>query len=250
VLLNLMLNSIDAMEQAPVKQLRLQVEVGARALTIAIQDRGTGIPPDQLTRIFDPFFTTKAQDRGTGLGLSVCLGIVKQHHGEIQVESTLGVGSTFLVSLPLNQDLLPEDGEVVPRRGDGALDVRALGKRLEVLVIDDEEFITGMVQETLRSQLGWRVTRAHGGREALERLEKGNIDLVITDLRMPGVDGFQLLDWIRKLQPDLFRRTLVITGDAGTKQQNQDLQDLGIPVLGKPFSALDLLDSCGKLASA
>ncbi len=251
VLLNLMLNAIDAMEDAAVKRLLIRARVSRKTFAIAIQDTGQGIPPDQLTRIFDPYFTTKAPDRGTGLGLSVCLGIVKQHQGEIQLESTLGVGSTFCVSLPmdLGPSAMAEAGLSNPLEAGSKMDF-GVEKRLDVLVVDDEEFITGMVQETLRSHMGWRVSRVHSGREALARLEKGGIDLVITDLRMPGPDGFAVLDWIRRSRPDLYRRTMVITGDAGSPKQNQELLDLHLPMLAKPFSANQLLDMCGSLASA
>ena len=115
------------------------------------------------------------------------------------------------------------------------------------MVVDDEEHITALVQDTLRSQLGWRVTRVHGGQEALRVLEGRQIDLMITDLRMPGLDGFGVLDWVREQRPGLYRRTMVITGDAGSARQTEELTGLGLPVLRKPFSPLDLQRTCETL---
>jgi len=244
VLINLILNALDAMEHAAEKTLQIRARVDAQAVTIEIQDTGEGIPPDRLNRIFDPFYTTKAMDKGTGLGLSVCLGIVKQHHGSILAESTPGQGTTFRVTLPRAQEPATElqPAPVVLRQPDPA----PCG-RLEVMVVDDEEHITALVQDTLWNQLGWKVTRVHGGHEALRVLEGRQIDLMITDLRMPGLDGFGVLDWVREQRPGLYLRTMVITGDAGGARQTGELQGLNLPVLRKPFSPMELARTCESL---
>ena len=104
-----MLNALDAMEKRPQKQLRLSVAQRDDKIVLKVADTGHGIKPEHLDHIFDPFFTTKSPDRGSGLGLSVCVSIVRQHSGEISVKSTVGVGSEFEVIFP------KMSGAVAPR---------------------------------------------------------------------------------------------------------------------------------------
>ena len=253
VFINLMINAIDALEHAVRKDLDLRVEIQDTWAVVSVEDTGHGIPADKVSRIFDPFYTTKAADRGTGLGLSVCLGIIRQHRGEISVRSTPGAGTVFRILLPLAQGEAREVEAVPPqiaagRPSPGGLTTGA--PRLEVLVIDDEEYITSLVQELLRSRLGWRVQRVHDGRQAIERLEKGDFDLVITDLRMPVLDGFAILNWLRDFRPQLLARVLVITGDTGSQDLDQELLALRVPALRKPFTPDELVSHCWNLVSA
>ena len=247
VMVNLLLNGVDAMEHS----VRRTLEVRAQAVpggwaTIAVKDTGHGIAADRISRIFDPFYSTKAPEKGTGLGLSVCLGIIRQHGGEIAVTSVPGEGTEFVVQLPLAP--VNDSGAATRPALEAPLAAPAAGgRRLEVLVVDDEEYITSLVQELLRSLLGWQVERAHDGREAIRRMESTPFDLVITDLRMPGVDGFALLNWIRAYRPALFSKVLVITGDTGSQAMEQELQGLGVPALRKPFTPQDLVEQCRRL---
>ncbi|HJV48019.1 MAG TPA: ATP-binding protein [Geothrix sp.] len=252
VLINLLINGIDAMEHAARKVLEVRVESQGEWTTIAIRDTGHGIPGDKLSRIFDPFYTTKSAERGTGLGLSVCLGIVRQHRGEISVQSVPGEGSEFRVRLPKVRGrerleasaTLPRDrSEALPTLGAD----RPFGRRLTVLVIDDEEYITNLVQELLRSRLGWRVERVHDGRQAIQRLENVPFDLVITDLRMPGLDGFAVLSWIRDFKSSLLPKVVVITGDSGSQSLDQELLAIGVPALRKPFTPDELIAHCQRI---
>lgn len=211
VLINLLINALDAMEHAIRKELQVRVEVLGGWVELSVTDTGHGIPPEKLGRIFDPFYTTKSAERGTGLGLSVCLGIVGQHRGEMSVNSVPGEGTVFKVLLPLAQGGAgAEPGAALPLGRDPAPAAAArfpdVRPQLEVLVIDDEQYITSLVHEQLRSRLGWRVEQVHDGREAIQRLERGRFDLVITDLRMPGLDGFAILGWIKDFRPALLAR--------------------------------------------
>jgi two-component system NtrC family sensor kinase len=242
VLVNLMLNAMDAMEGRPERHLTVRAEAKPGAVVLRVEDTGAGIPPGTLSRIFDPFFTTKALDRGSGLGLSLCQGIVKQHHGDIQVESTVGQGTTFSVTLPR----APEDLPVAPHRPNPRPVPPKLPAGLEILAVDDEEAITALVRATFQGQ--W-VTRAHGGAEAIRHLGDRDFDLVLTDLRMPGVDGFQVLAWMGRERPDVLARTLVLTGETGSSLQDGELAGLGLPVLRKPFAPQDLLRACAPLAA-
>lgn len=249
VLINLMINAVDAVEGAARKELSLRVEAQGKWAALLVQDTGHGISPEHLGRIFDPFYTTKPVDRGTGLGLSVCLGIVRQHHGEISVKSIPGEGTLFQVLLPL----APAEDQSAwgPSRALSQLTRLPGGlppphdlPRMNVLVIDDEEYITSLVQELLKIRLGWRVDRVHDGRQAIERMDGTPFDLVITDLRMPGLDGFAVLKWIRDARPKLLPRVIVITGDSGSQSLDQELIELGVPVLRKPFTPDELVAQC------
>lgn len=251
VLINLMINAVDAMEHAPVRSLRLTVRDEDDMAIVLVADTGHGIPGEHLSRIFNPFFTTKAPSRGTGLGLCVCLSIVRQHKGEITVDSTVGVGTRFRVRLPL----VPAGGTstlgVSSKYGRCAPVSPALPQgRLRVMIVDDEQYITALVQETLRRAMGWHVERAHNGRYAVERLKCEDFDLLISDVRMPEMDGLALYQWVREHRPALASRILFVTGDAGSAELTQALHNLGRPVLYKPFTTHMLIDHCQRLAPA
>jgi signal transduction histidine kinase/CBS domain-containing protein len=249
VLINLVLNALDAMEKSPVRRLRIGGWVQNAEFAFQVADTGEGIPPDVITRIFDPFFTTKPMDLGTGLGLSVCLGIVKHHKGSIRVDSKLSKGTTFVVNLPLASVQAQGAAALAQSVPVPGISPAGDGRQLNALVVDDEESITALVQDALASRPGWRVLRAHSGQAALQNLQEEGIDLLITDLRMPGLDGFGLLEWVRRERPALYPRTLVITGDAGGSQMDDELADLNRPLLHKPFSPSDLQRMCDALCS-
>ncbi len=254
VVLNLTLNALDAMDRSALRELRLVVQREPTYAVLALTDTGHGIASEHANRIFDPFFTTKSPDRGTGLGLSVCYSIVKQHRGEIQVDSVAGVGTTFRIQLP------PAGETEVRLRAHVASTVAAperapvaLPPRLRVLVVDDEDFITGLVQEALRRELKCHVDRVHTARRATERMLAEDYHLVISDVRMPETDGFGLVEWIRQHRPGLLERFLFITGDAGSRDLQDRLLSMRLPVLRKPFelpqltrTCLDLLETAGR----
>jgi two-component system NtrC family sensor kinase len=250
VMINLIFNALDAMEQTPEKRLRLVVAAGDGQAYFKVADTGHGITPENLSRIFNPFFTTKPSDRGSGLGLSVCLNVVKGHNGEITVESTPGTGTEFTVALPRateEQLLKSRKGprpEAQPVQNSETL--RAKGRQ-RILIADDEEFVTAMVQEALRKSMVCQVERVESGQRAVARLQQADFDLVISDVRMAGMDGFALFEWILKHQPLLAGRFLFITGDAGSPALNEKLESMVVPVLRKPFEMEDLLNCCCKL---
>jgi two-component system NtrC family sensor kinase len=240
VVINLVLNAADAMDGLPHRQLNLRVICSGKHFHLLISDTGHGIKPEHLERIFDPFFTTKAQDRGTGLGLSVCYSVLKQHNGEISVAETSAQGSTFKVTLPAADvpSAPSASRRFLPANGDHSF------RSCRVLIADDEEFIASLVQETLRVKLGCQIDKAMDGNQAIERIRKTDYDLIISDVRMPTLDGFGLLDWIRAHQPALETRFLFITGDAGSAELNQRLETSEVTVLRKPFDIETLLEVC------
>jgi len=251
VIMNLTLNALDALENAPLKELRLSVAQQEDKIILKVADTGHGIKSENLPYIFNPFFTTKSPERGTGLGLSVCLSIVKQHGGEITVKSVLNAGSEFEMALPKkSRDGLPPDSTNAGQ-ADGKKPVfennHGAGRR-HVLVVDDEEFITAMIQEVLRSDMNCNVECVTNGLRAVTRLQESNFDFVISDVRMPELDGLGLFEWIKEYQPRLTAHFLFITGDAGGRDLNQKLESLGVPVLRKPFSVNKLLHEYQRLS--
>jgi signal transduction histidine kinase/ActR/RegA family two-component response regulator len=249
VIINLMINALDAMENVTERRLRLTIKREQAQAVLVVADSGHGIKPENISRIFDPFFTTKSADRGSGLGLSVCLSIIKHHGGEITVTSTAGKGAEFRVTLPLSdQRASPRaSAKRSPRQNVPQFEAIDNEPRARVLIVDDEEFITGMVQEALRLSMGCTVEKASGGRKAIAKLQESEFDLVVSDIRMPGMDGLELFEWIKSNRPKLVNHFLLITGDAGSPDLNNRIEFLEVPVLRKPFDIETLLLQCQKL---
>jgi CheY-like chemotaxis protein len=250
VIINLVLNAVDAMENCPKRRMQIGIQRNGDRILLVMADTGHGIRAEHLNRVFDPFFTTKGPKRGTGLGLSVCLSIIRQHGGDIGVDSAVGAGTSFRITLPASD--LPV--AAVPDLGIIQLDASQLaghqevdGTRLQALVVDDESYITGLVQEALRVRMGLMVQRVSSSRDAVEHLAAGRYDLVISDIRMPEYDGFELYSWISKYCPELQERFLFITGDAGSAEMDARLEKVGAPVLRKPFSIEELLAHCQRI---
>lgn len=240
VLVNLILNALHAMEHAEAPEITLSVETGGGSAWLRVRDVGTGIKPEHLSRIFDPFFTTKGT-RGTGLGLSISESIVRQHGGEITVESVVGSGSTFSLRLPV---------QVAESRARAAENAASRGERYDasrrrVLVVDDEEFVRQFMQEVLRVCFSCRIEIAVDGQDAVEKLRRESFDLVLTDIRMPRLDGLQLRRWIAEHRPELAERVVFVTGNAGTLDLDAGLAHIaGTAVIRKPFTIDAIIGAC------
>lgn len=169
----------------------------AGQLAIAVTDTGTGIPAHLLDQVFDPFFTTKQADRGTGLGLSTALGIVRGHGGTIQVSSQPGAGSTFSVLLPL----MPAPD---PATAEESKPVVLNGQGRKILLVDDEELVRTAAATLLR-RLNFEPVLAASGPAALALLEGSAQEFfaVITDYHMPGMNGLELSRAIQERAPGL-----------------------------------------------
>ena len=242
VFVNIVWNAIDAMEGSADRALDIRLQRAARTVTLSFTDRGAGIPRHVLPRVFDPFYTTKSASRGTGLGLSLCLAIVRQHGGDIRVSTSEGVGTTFHVTLPVF------DG--VPTRADHdeAPDDRRIARPDQrVLVIDDEERLLHFAADALRSRLGCVVERARHGLEATRLLERGDFALVVSDVRMPYMNGAELLDWVKRHRPDLVDRLLFMTGDGSGAGLNAAIRLAGRPLLRKPIAVADLVEAAERI---
>jgi signal transduction histidine kinase/CheY-like chemotaxis protein len=232
IFLNLLVNAAQAMPEGrpELQEIRVTARpLGADRVVIEVSDTGCGIPPENLPRIFDPFFTTKAPGVGTGLGLSIVQGIVTAMQGEIGVESTVGRGSTFRVTLPVG---LPDPADEHPA-GPPADTAPASG-RARLLVVDDEPLVGTVLSRTLGGEHA--VVVCGSGREALDRLARGEaFDLVFSDLLMPGMTGMELHAELSRSHPDLARRMVFLTGGACTEAARDFLEQPGMECVEKPF---------------
>jgi signal transduction histidine kinase/CheY-like chemotaxis protein len=231
IFLNLLVNAVQAMPEGPGGENEIRVSarpLGGDRVVIEVADTGCGIPPENLARIFDPFFTTKAPGVGTGLGLSIVHGIVTSMQGEIAVESTVGLGTTFRVVLPVASQEPPEEA---PAEGPGP---RPDPRRARILVVDDEPLVGTVLERTLGEE--HEVVACGGAREALDRLARGEaFDLVFSDLLMPGLTGMDLHAELTRTHPELARRMVFLTGGACTEASREFLARPGMEWLEKPF---------------
>jgi len=210
---------------------------------IAVRDTGCGITPENLGRIFDPFFTTKPVGQGTGLGLAVVQGIVRGHAGAVLVDSTIGAGTEFQILLPARSQAEEQETGTLPPNPPVPT---ATGKH--VLIVDDEAGIVGVLKRVL-TRGGYEVT-AHGSPEAALATflaEPANVDLVITDLTMPGLNGLEFAGKIAAVRPEL--PVIVTTGYAGSLITPKELAEHPNirQTMEKPFSPEALLRLVGEL---
>jgi len=221
VFLNLVLNAAQAIAEGAAD--RNEIRVAARAapdgrVCVEVRDTGAGIAPEHLARIFDPFFTTKPPGTATGLGLSICHGIVTALGGVIEVESRVGEGSTFRVLLPAAEPLAVAPPPPRPR----------------VLVVDDDPLVGAAVRRALAPEFD--VTVVSSGRAALALLGAGNAyEAMLSDLLMPELTGMELHEEVAKLDPHLAERTVFMTGGAFTGAARAFADRMGERVIPKPF---------------
>jgi signal transduction histidine kinase/ActR/RegA family two-component response regulator len=254
VFVNLATNAVQAMASGGVLRVSLEAlrldaprlvttgEVSpGEFLVLKVLDSGAGIAPQILERIFDPFFTTKEVGVGTGLGLSLVYGIVAELGGAIDVASTVGQGSAFIVYLPRAGDAIeerPSEQQQVPR-GDGQ----------RVLVVDDEELLVKLAIRTLED-LGYAPVGFASSAAALEafRAEPGLFDAIVTDERMPGLSGSELIREVRGIQRTI--PILLVGGYVGGQVTALALEAGADEVLKKPLLARELATSLARVLRA
>ncbi len=202
-------------------------------IRIEFADDGPGISPDLLIRIFDPFFTTKKPGQGTGLGLSVCHGIIRDHGGHIWAESGPGRGATFVIELPVRSLRQAEAAPAGPARAPELPPGR-------ILVVDDEDATLRLLDELL-AQHGQVVEVAREGAEALRKLGHTHYDIILCDVRMPGISGDDLYTHIKQRWPERVERIVFLTGDVANASTRAFLKKVGRPVVEKPFEMADLI---------
>ncbi|MPZ09743.1 MAG: PAS domain S-box protein [Kiloniellaceae bacterium] len=247
VIINLAVNARDAMEGGVLtirtgnqkverrRKLKDESMPPGNYTVIEVQDTGCGIPPENLDRIFDPFFSTKEVGAGTGLGLSTVYGIVKQTGGYVFVDSTPGEGTTFAIYLPqaAEQEVATtlQEADVQDRR-----DLTGAGT---LLLVEDEDAVRAFSARALRNK-GYIVLEANSGETALQILERQEapIDLLVTDVVMPRLDGPSLVREVRRTRPDL--KVIFISGYAEDSFRKRLDEEVGIHFLAKPFSLKQL----------
>jgi PAS domain S-box-containing protein len=228
VFTNLVLNAADALPSGG--RISLRTERRAGRVRVHVTDDGVGIPPDVQARLFQPFFSTKGA-RGTGLGLSVSLGILKRHDGSIQMESTPGRGTTFTVELRA----APESQAAGVEPEAGAVEAERTGR---LLLVDDEEDVREAMAEILRFH-GHSVDEAVDGAQALNLASTTVYDLILSDLGMPGMSGLELLRKFRSLQPEA--GTLLVTGWGQQLNPARAAQEGIDRIVSKPVPMNDLI---------
>ena len=245
-LLNLCINARDAMSPAGG---RLTIETANKWLdahharerelppgqyvSLCVTDTGTGMSPEVIARAFDPFFTTKPVGQGTGLGLSMIYGFVRQSGGQVRIYSEVGHGTTMCVYLPRHHGEAEEEAVAAPGAADAA------GDGQTVLVIDDEPTVRMLIVEVLEER-GYLAIEAADGPSGLRILQSDTrIDLLITDVGLPGgLNGRQVADAARTTRPEL--KVLFITGYAENAVVGNGHLDPGMEVITKPFVMADL----------
>ena len=225
VLTNLIFNAVDAMPHGG----RIDVSTSTKdsRVTVAVADGGTGMSDEDRARCLEPFFTTKG-DRGTGLGLSVVYGIVQRHGGTIDIQSEIGRGTTFVISLPVTT--LATESCIVEAEA-------SVGRSLHILVADDQDVICELIAEYLRAD-GHEVEVARDGNEALTKFNPERFDLVVTDQSMPGMSGEQLARAINETAPGT--PVILLTGFGDEMRDRGTLPEGICLIVGKPITAADL----------
>jgi two-component system cell cycle sensor histidine kinase/response regulator CckA len=251
VIINLAVNARDAMAEKGGGALTIQTysvradqvaELGSDILPIAdysalsVTDTGSGIPANVLGKVFEPFFTTKEVGKGTGLGLSTVYGIVKQSGGFIFADSKVGEGTRFVIYLPVHR----EEGSVAKSRQASKAKKDELWGTGTVLLVEDEPMVRSVAERAL-TRHGYTVITADNGEDALVVLETGEpIDLLISDVVMPGMDGPTMVREARKSRPDL--KILFMSGYAEEQLRNSiDIENVNF--LPKPFSVTELAEA-------
>jgi CheY-like chemotaxis protein len=235
VVVNLLTNAQQALRAVPGRRkitLTTQYDPTQHQITLAVTDTGPGIPPALQGRIFEPFYTSKPPGVGTGLGLPLCRGIVETHGGTLDVTSTLGQGATFRVTLPV--ETAPASPPALPSVAEGHA-----GRGLTILLVDDELSLARGLARLLRRD-GHTVDTVAHGRLALAKVDEHAYDLILSDIRMPELDGPSLYRLLERQHPHLCQRLIFLTGDTLEPTTWAFLEENGMPCLTKPFTLAEV----------
>lgn len=260
VLINLLSNARQALEEeGPGGTIRLRTRrAGKNRVALEVEDDGPGVPQAIQARIFDPFFTTKQAGVGTGLGLSIVLSVVREHGGQVQMQSPPQGGARFQIELPTASErqmegtlstisrekpvFLPEPQlaplPTAPIRRGAPLEPK---KRAQVLVVEDEPTVARLIADVLEDE-GMRVDVLLDGREALELAARRTYELIICDMKMPGLDGQDFYKSLERTANQLRERFLFVTGDVMGAQTREFLERHHLPHVAKPFRVEELME--------
>jgi len=244
MLLNLLINAEQALVTVDgARAITVRTRADEREARFEVADSGPGIPPEIRDKIFDPFFTTKPEGVGTGLGLSICYGIAQEHGGRIWVESEPKHGARFCIVLPREpgpvtrpaSDAKASTGIAAPPASRGG----EAASHLRVLVVDDEDALRDALLRFLQRR-GIGGEGASDGAAALRALRERPFDVIISDVRMPGMSGREFLEQLRRERASLVPRLVFSTGDTFAPDTAALLRDAGVPTVTKPFDFAEL----------
>jgi PAS domain S-box-containing protein len=234
VFLNLVVNAETEMKLAHGKgKMTITTEKDNNIIKIRVKDNGPGIRPEVMDKIFDPFFTTREVGQGTGLGLSLCYGIVTEHNGRIYAESQPGKGATFFVELPVIAETKP------PKPTEPDIKKSKKMSKARILVVDDEEVVRDLVNRVLTAE-GHKVETVDNASAALKKIEGRRYNLALIDIKMPGMNGVELYRRIQKIDKSLARKVVFITGDIMGADTEKFLAETKSAHIEKPFDAQKL----------
>ena len=241
VFFNIIMNAETETKRAHGKgKLLIKTEAIGNAIHISFEDDGPGIAPETLDRIFEPFFTTKDVGEGTGLGLSICHGIIAEHRGRLYARSELGYGATFIVELPViavqKQAELTEAAVEEAEKVTGA----------KILVVDDEPGVRKLLKQVLTGE-GHSVETVNNAEKALERIKGGRYNLILMDIKMPGMSGIELYKNMQKIARTLSRRVVFITGDVISTDTRDFLSRTKAFHITKPFDIEKLVKDINRM---
>jgi CheY-like chemotaxis protein len=230
--LNLVGNALHALCDRPSpRRIVVQTRTVHDEIHLSVTDNGPGVPPDLVPRIFEPFFTTKEVGTGTGLGLSVVHSIMADHCGRVFHEAPPEGGARFVLVFPVTET---GGGTAAPTHAASQADESVM-RGARVLVLDDEPAIAELLREML-NLLGCETRVANAGAQALEFIREGDFDVILSDFRMPNMNGQQFYEQVRLSRPALADRIIFLTGDVVNEQTQSFLQSCGNPHLAKPFN--------------
>ena len=233
LLLNLVINAEQAlMTVDTARTITIHSTSTESEVQLEVADNGPGIATEIRGRVFDPFFTTKAEGLGTGLGLSICYGIAREHGGRIWLESEPGRGAKFLAALP-------RDPRSEVRATAAPAAAGAPAGRISVLLLDDEPALRNALGRFL-ARRGIDATGVGDGAEALAKLKHRDYDVIVSDVRMPGMSGREFIAELRRARPELVARLIFSTGDSFAPDTAELIQSAGVPTVAKPFEFIAL----------
>ncbi|MDD4923453.1 MAG: response regulator [Dehalococcoidales bacterium] len=231
VFLNLIINAEYSMRKTgKAGELKIVTQKIGDKIRIAFSDSGLGISEENIKKLFQPFFTTKPVGEGTGLGLSLSRSIIAEHGGTISVESEVNNGATFIIELPVTQGYVQDESfESAP-----SLKTKDNIKKINVLVVDDEPTIRQFIKSTLNTS-DYAVETIGDPYEAMQKIVGNNYDLIIIDIRMPGMSGQELFEKAVNDKPYMSKKVLFTTGDSSNSEVKNFLQKYNLHSISKPF---------------
>jgi two-component system NtrC family sensor kinase len=245
VFVNLAANAHQALVNSKSKErvIRFQTRVKGRDVVVRVSDTGAGIPEHLRTRVFEPFFTTR--ENGTGLGLGICFGIVRDHGGSIELETGHDKGAHFRLVVPMSDGV-----EAAPTSAPAPTPLGSAGAGRRVLVVDDDSYVCDVVVRALENH-GYAVDVAEDGAHALAQARRDLYDVILTDVRMPGeIDGIALYDALRESHPTIAERVVFMTGNLLDDRTMGRLEGLSVRCIEKPFDIHHLAAVVTEVAQA